>query len=321
MKKILAAFSFIVLTITLIGCGVPSEAPPESAKATETPQPTIEATSEPTPDPTPEPIENKTGTVGELSFIYSSIAEPTISNNDGTEMFMFSPAEMVQIQVVMIPQEPISDDAEMEESMKDVLRKAFMDQFVKQFSSGATLNEGTVEVAGKNADYINYAGVLNEAETMMTITTFSTDSAMYSIAMLAPTTGVDTAYIDSYFNLLESIKINADSEDEDNGNDGAGVTAETPSQSNAVNMAKSYLDYTAFSRDGLIEQLEYEGFSNEDATYGADNSGADWMEQAVKSAESYLEYTSFSRQGLIDQLEYEGFTHEQAVHGVDATGL
>ena len=71
----------------------------------------------------------------------------------------------------------------------------------------------------------------------------------------------------------------------------------------------------------MIEQLEYEGFSNADATYGADHSGADWMEQAVKKAESYLEYSSFSRSGLIDQLEYEGFTHEQAVHGVNSVGL
>ena len=77
----------------------------------------------------------------------------------------------------------------------------------------------------------------------------------------------------------------------------------------------------AFSREGLIEQLEYEGFSNEDATYGADNSGADWMEQAAKSAESYLDFTSFSRQGLIEQLEYEGFTEEQAIHGADSVGI
>jgi SOS response regulatory protein OraA/RecX len=98
-------------------------------------------------------------------------------------------------------------------------------------------------------------------------------------------------------------------------------SGETVSQQNAVRAAKDYIEYTAFSRQGLIEQLEYEGFSNADAIYGADRSGADWMEQAVKCAEEYLEYSAFSRQGLIEQLEYEGFTHEQAVHGVDATGL
>jgi hypothetical protein len=82
----------------------------------------------------------------------------------------------------------------------------------------------------------------------------------------------------------------------------------------------SYLDYTAFSYQGLIEQLEYEKFTTEQATYGADNCGADWNEQAAKSAKSYLDYSSFSRDGLIDQLEYEGFTYDQAVYGVEANG-
>lgn len=45
---------------------------------------------------------------------------------------------------------------------------------------------------------------------------------------------------------------------------------ETGGQTNAVKKAESYLDYTAFSRSGLIEQLEYEGFSTEDATYAVD---------------------------------------------------
>lgn len=42
--------------------------------------------------------------------------------------------------------------------------------------------------------------------------------------------------------------------------------ASTVSQRNAVRTAEDYLDYTAFSREGLIQQLEYEGFSTEDAT-------------------------------------------------------
>ena len=89
---------------------------------------------------------------------------------------------------------------------------------------------------------------------------------------------------------------------------------------NALAKAKSYLDFTAFSYTGLIDQLEYEGFSTEEATYGADNCGADWNEQAAKKAKSYLEFTSFSRSGLIDQLLYDGFTQEQAEYGVTQNG-
>lgn len=94
----------------------------------------------------------------------------------------------------------------------------------------------------------------------------------------------------------------------------------TMGQKNALAKAKSYLNYSAFSYKGLIEQLEYEKFSTADATYAVDNCGADWFEQAAKKAKSYLGFTSFSRDGLIEQLEYEGFTHEQAVYGVEQNG-
>ena len=86
---------------------------------------------------------------------------------------------------------------------------------------------------------------------------------------------------------------------------------------NALEQAYSYLNAMAFSYSGLIEQLEYEGYSTEEATYAVDNCGADWKEQAVKKAEEYLKYSAFSKSGLIEQLEYEGFTHEQAVYGAD----
>ena len=41
----------------------------------------------------------------------------------------------------------------------------------------------------------------------------------------------------------------------------------------AVRVAKSYLDYSSFSRSGLLEQLEYEGFSHSQAVYGAEKNG------------------------------------------------
>ena len=91
-------------------------------------------------------------------------------------------------------------------------------------------------------------------------------------------------------------------------------------QLNAIGSAKSYLDYTAFSRTGLIKQLEFEGFSTEDATFAVDNVDVDWMEQAAKAAQNYLDFSSFSKQGLIDQLEFEGFTSDQAAYGVSAVG-
>lgn len=87
-------------------------------------------------------------------------------------------------------------------------------------------------------------------------------------------------------------------------------------EKNALEKALQYLDYTAFSYSGLIDQLEFEGFTSSEAQYGADHCGADWNEQAVKKAREYLDYSSFSRSELVDQLVFEGFTQSQAEYGV-----
>ena len=99
------------------------------------------------------------------------------------------------------------------------------------------------------------------------------------------------------------------------------IDSATLSQKNALRKAESYLEYTAFSRKGLIHQLEYEKFSTSDATWAVDHVEVNWNEQAAKKAKSYLDYTAFSRDGLIHQLEFEGFTHSQAVYGVNKVGL
>ena len=49
--------------------------------------------------------------------------------------------------------------------------------------------------------------------------------------------------------------------------------APTKAQENAVKMAKTYLNIMTFSRSGLIEQLEYEGFTHEQAVYGVEQNG------------------------------------------------
>ena len=97
-------------------------------------------------------------------------------------------------------------------------------------------------------------------------------------------------------------------------------TAATQGERNAAEKAESYLQYSAFSYEGLIDQLEFEGYSHSEAVYGADSTGANWKEQALKKAKQYLDYSAFSYEGLIDQLEYEKYTHEEAVYGVDNCG-
>lgn len=89
----------------------------------------------------------------------------------------------------------------------------------------------------------------------------------------------------------------------------------SPGKENALRAAERYIDYTSFSRTGLIQQLNFESYSTEDATWAVDQLSVDWNQQAVLKAAQYLDYTAFSRQGLVDQLVFEGFTPAEAEYG------
>jgi Host cell surface-exposed lipoprotein len=82
---------------------------------------------------------------------------------------------------------------------------------------------------------------------------------------------------------------------------------------NALAKAREYLQYTAFSMQGLVNQLVVsESFSEEDSTFAAANVGADWGEQATKKAREYLEQMAFSETGLVNQLVFDGFTSAES---------
>ena len=100
----------------------------------------------------------------------------------------------------------------------------------------------------------------------------------------------------------------------------------TGPQKNAVRAAQSYLSISAFSRDGLIEQLSSpagNGFDKTDATKAVDSMTIDWNQQAVKSAKEYLKLMGFSCAGLIQQLSSQAgskFTESQARFGAKQAG-
>jgi hypothetical protein len=96
---------------------------------------------------------------------------------------------------------------------------------------------------------------------------------------------------------------------------------------NAREEAQSYLNFKAFSRKGLIDQLSSKygaGYTLAEATFAVDSLGVNWNEQAVKAAKEYLDFKPFSRQALIEQLSSPyggGFTYNEAVYGVSGAGL
>jgi hypothetical protein len=96
---------------------------------------------------------------------------------------------------------------------------------------------------------------------------------------------------------------------------------ETTSQEQARISAESYLDMGGFSKKGLVEQLEFEGFSTDDARYAVSAVDVSWEGQAVISAQGYMDMGGFSEESLVEQLAFEGFTEKQARHAASVVGF
>lgn len=194
----------------------------------------------------------------------------------------------------------------------------------------------------KNGDFegfrCSYTGKLpSVGDTLYYMDTFSISYNNKFIQILYVSISDQREQASNYFpNILASLKkiettslpeTNNSAIPSENISSSTAATSSTPKtptvttgQKNALNRAKQYLRTMPFSYTGLIEQLEYEQYSHDDAVYAADNCGANWSEQAAKKAKSYLNTMAFSRKGLIEQLQYEGYTYEQAVYATDNCG-
>lgn len=131
----------------------------------------------------------------------------------------------------------------------------------------------------------------------------------------------------------------AASEVEEAGNESGGKGKEkkdeeqefTPEQDNAIRAALDYLDFSSFSRKGLIGQLSSragDGYPKKVARFAVNQiekrGAVDWNAEAVEAAESYLEFSTFSCNGLVQQLSSKAgdqFTAEQARHGATEAGI
>lgn len=94
----------------------------------------------------------------------------------------------------------------------------------------------------------------------------------------------------------------------------------TVGMQNALKTANSYMKWAKFSKKRLKDQLEFEGFSKDEANYAAETIQVDWNEECAKAAKSYMSWTGYSRKRLVEQLQFEGFTDSEVAYGVSAVG-
>lgn len=196
--------------------------------------------------------------------------------------------------------------------------------FVKGIMDGGDVQAGEPKVMTVNSGSIyrfDASGNFEIGELSGTIDVAIRGDTLYAIMAMVPDscTSAERFLVDG---ILDNAKYpDAPSVPEDTGAGEAAAVQETVSQQNAVRTARQYLNTMGFSFTGLVGQLEYEGYSRDDAVYGASNCGADWNAQAAKSAQQYLKAMAFSHDGLVEQLMYDGYTQEQAEYGVSTVGL
>ena len=169
-----------------------------------------------------------------------------------------------------------------------------------------TEGNGDFEIVGPRGKYKEHQGKLlmeNDGQVLLLAKSTSEKAGDYTSV-----TSLDD-FVDAVNELAKSV--------DDIGKDDIVVTQ---GMKNALKKADEYLNLKAFSRYKLIEQLEYNGFTVDEAEYAADNCGADWNEQAARKAAEYLSMQAFSRERLKEQLRFEGFSPTQIEYGLKQNG-
>lgn len=100
------------------------------------------------------------------------------------------------------------------------------------------------------------------------------------------------------------------------------VVTEEGRQEEALARAKTLVAEQALSYEQTVQALGGEGYTVNEAVYGASNCGADWDAQAVRKAEEYLVADpDMTADTLAQKLEADGFSEEEVQHGVDENRL
>lgn len=311
----------VFLGLLIIGAAGGEETPEEAAPAasiqTNSAQETgeEEPTTEPTTEAT-EPQNAKTLQIGSMKFEIPNGVEIT-AEEDLLYTFALVPNETL-LSVFA------TDASEFGSEGIDFLillqHQTWMEDGEHSNETSITMSVGTysVDFDQYNVDTDNGAQLYNMVGTF-------TDS-QYVYTFYYTSGNQDSAGKEMFLELLETAEFEVESTDvtvtvteTQNSESSLGENI-TMGERNALREAKDYLAFSAFSYEGLIDQLEYEGYSHDEAVYAVDNCGADWNEQALFGALSYLDFAAFSYTGLIEQLEYEEFTTEQATYGADNCG-
>ena len=291
---------------------------PETTEPVETTEPfeTIEQVETEVPTETSEVKEGDIVNIGNLQ--YENKNGYRIEGEEGEDTYSI---KFSQVDFALL----FATDAE--ESENDAALLQQQDFSMNLFSGIHDEQNISYTVAGMEASGSSFYAEYNFLDIFGVVISFTDSYYNYTIVFYAPTDEIlrDISERKEVFDdmlselrLKENVNLEVDTASHESTGSNVDISV---GQANALKAAGNYLQIMPFSYDGLIDQLKFDGYTDDEAAYAADNCGADWFEQAEKAGENYLEIMPFSRSGLIDQLEFDGFTYEQAAHGADANGL
>lgn len=274
--------------LILAGCAAPAipasvpETTASSAGKIETPHPASTPAHTATPTPTPEPSDAPITTreFHGLSFAYDSNYEFT-NHEDGDEYrqdsatLIFEPRKaFLMIECFGISEEEAG--TEVTDEIKDLLVQTYLISIVSEYENqyeADNIKETQGVIAETKALIATFDLIMDGAELSSKYVAFAGGDYMYRIGFM---NDHEVDYYAEFQDFLDSLTFNVAVDESGTGavREDAEPTPEpadaaTASQRNAIMKAKDYLDYTAFSKEGLVDQLEYEGFTRDQAEYGA----------------------------------------------------
>lgn len=326
MKKILVVLLAAAFIFAACGCTPylnvqvsrePAET--ETAEISEEPAETPEPSSE--PSVLPDDISVPTGEyeLGDITFECPDELD-YYEEYDGTLGYTLEKARTIMLDIQAIPLDPDVDPVGDEEAIMDICEYAASSFIASAMQGVDVAGEPEVQnmtVDGTDAYYTVFEAELNGKPVMTGVVSFATENFVYLFPVICNT----QEYEDMYFDLIDSIKILNPAVYTDTGSShhsSHSANEHSTNSGDAVKTAEDYLKYSAFSRDGLVDQLVYEGFSQSDAEQAVDSLDVDWSEQCAQAAQDYLDLGGISESGLIDVLEYNGFSSKDAKAAVAA---
>lgn len=100
------------------------------------------------------------------------------------------------------------------------------------------------------------------------------------------------------------------------------LVTENGRKEEALASAKAHITKESLSYEETVQTLGGEGYTKDEAVYGASYCGADWDAQAVRRAEKYLtEDPEMTADELEKKLEAAGFSEEEVQYGLEENRL